>query len=141
MTLARSLVLLIPVATTLACGEMRPTAPGRNTGVITTTLPKPGTALVGTWSFTRYFYDDAGNLHGSQTVWTFYSAGNVTRQVYTDNFTAGVGDVITTTGTWTATPTNVDVAFQGSTVPTRYDYHFDGANLVLAGTTFVRLGP
>jgi hypothetical protein len=124
---------LIPFAAA-ACGDMRPTSPGRNTsGPIIVAVPNPGAALVGSWSFSRFFYDDAGNLHGSQTVWTFFSGGSVTRTLYSDNFTAGIGDVIVTAGTWSATPAAVDVVFQGSTTPTRYEYHFEGTTLVLAG--------
>ena len=138
----RSLLIAVCAAIAAGCGDMRPTAPGRTgtnsggTGVLTT---KPNSALVGTWSFSRFFYDDAGNLHLSQTVWTFGSGGDATRTVYADNITVGVGDVIVTTGTWTATSTEVEVRFQGSTTSTRYPYHFDGGALVLAGTAFIRL--
>lgn len=137
--LRASLFALLPFAAT-ACGDMRPTAPGQTGGKTVISTPTASTALLGSWSFTRFFYDDAGNLHSSQTVWTFMNGGSVTRTVYSDNLTAGIGDAITTIGTWTATSSAIDVTFPGSTTPTRYSYYFEGTALVLAGTAFIRLG-
>ena len=130
---------LMVVAGIAGCGDMRPTDPGRATGggVI---INKPAVnPLVGKWSFARYLVDDAGYAHLSQTVWEFRTGGGVTRTLYSDNISAGVGDVIVANGTWTTSGGNVQVLFEGSTTPVAYDYHFEGDRLVLAGTAFIRL--
>lgn len=131
------LLLAMAGAVALGCGEIRPTAPGRIVG--TAGSPTTSPSLVGKWSFTRLFTDDIGAAHLSQTVWSFAANGSATRTVYSDNLTAGVGDVIVTQGRWSSTPTVLSVVFDGSTTPNRYDYRFEGGALILAGTAFLPL--
>ena len=132
------LLLVLASAVAPGCGELPPTAPRRITGTSGTNTSTPTLlpSLIGKWSFTRLFYDDIGAAHLSQTVWWFAANGAATRTVYTDNLTAGVGDVIVTQGRWSSTPTVLSVVFDGSTTPNRYDYRFEGGALILAGTAF-----
>lgn len=97
------------------------------------------TALVGRWSFTRYFEDAGGSVHLSTTVWEFAPGGAATRTVFADNVTAGIGDAVVTTGVWSADARTLSVRFSGSSVPVQYEYRFEGGALILGGLTFVRL--
>ena len=122
------------------CGDARITEPARGgTSPIKVVVPSGNTVLVGKWSFTRFFTDDSGDFQSSQTVWDFGYTGNVTRTVYADNLTDGIGDAVVTTGKWTSSATVITVTFDGSSIATNYDYHFEGTALVLAGIAFVRL--
>jgi len=96
-------------------------------------------ALVGRWSFTRYFEDAGGSVHLSTTVWEFASGGAATRTVYADNLTAGIGDAVVTTGVWSADARTLSVRFSGSSVPVQYEYRLEGGALILGGLTFARL--
>jgi hypothetical protein len=122
----------------VGCGEVRPTGPGR-TGTGSTVLPKPTNPIVGKWSFTRLIVDDLGYTHMSQTVWDFSSGGAVSRTLYSDNLTTGVGDVVIATGKWATFGSTLEVTLAGSTAPTRYEYYFNGSSLVIANTSFIRL--
>jgi hypothetical protein len=59
--------------------------------------------------------------------------------VFADNLTAGVGDVVVTTGVWSADSRTVSVRFSGSSVPVQYDYRLEGGALILGGLTFARI--
>lgn len=95
-------------------------------------------SLIGRWAFTRSVSSADGSLHLSTTVWEFAASGVVTRTVYADNVSAGVGDAVISSGTWTADSRTVSIRLDGSTVPTVFDYRFEGGALILGGLTFVR---
>lgn len=98
-------------------------------------------SLIGRWAFTRSFGSADGTLHLSTTVWEFTAAGSAVRTVYADNITAGIGDAVVTSGAWTADARKVSIRLDGSTVPTVFDYRFEGGALILGGISFSRLSP
>ena len=95
-------------------------------------------SLVGRWAFTRSVSAADGSLHLSTTVWEFASSGRAVRTVYADNVSAGVGDAVISTGTWTADSRTVSIRLDGSTVPTVFEYRFEGGALILGGLVFAR---
>lgn len=98
-------------------------------------------SLIGRWAFTRSFGSADGALHLSTTVWQFTAAGSAVRTVYADNITAGISDAVVTSGVWTADARTVSIRLDGSTVPTVFDYRFEGGALILGGLSFARLSP
>lgn len=95
-------------------------------------------SLIGRWAFTRSFSSADGTLHLSTTVWEFAASGTAIRTVYADNISAGAGDAVVSTGTWTANSRTVSIRLDGSTMPTVFEYRFEGGALILGGITFAR---
>jgi hypothetical protein len=86
-------------------------APGIGIGIGGGTGGAHPSALVGRWSRVSYHRDGGGALHSSEMRWEFLAGGAVTRTIVTTNITFGLQDVETREGSWTATATEIVVAF------------------------------
>ena len=101
--------------------------------------------FVGRWSRIIYFYDEFGDLHSSQTVWTFALDGGGARTVFARNETMGWEDATVTLVRWSLQGPDVVVTYQPPDAGgARFDYRFEstasGEVLFLAGTAFLRIG-
>ena len=146
LALAAAAVLLAACAGDAITGNAAPPGP---TGTGTTGQTGGTNAegrLVGRWSRTIYFYDDSGDLHSSETLWTFASDGNGARTVYARNVTWGYEDAVVTLVRWSVDGSDVVVAYQAPDSGTaRFSYRFEpsftGDLLWLGDLRFVRVAP
>ncbi|HET7585137.1 MAG TPA: hypothetical protein VFK13_09520 [Gemmatimonadaceae bacterium] len=94
--------------------------------------------LVGRWRHTEIF-NTPNSIQSSQTVWEFRSDGIAVRTITVVDLTTGVGDVITSTGSWSTNGLVVTISFFppdfGSV---SFDFRIVGGVLTLGGIPFQR---
>lgn len=98
-------------------------------------------ALVGEWSLILVNQDASGALvSSSETRWRFASDGTATRTSIATSFISGIQDVVTTTGRWKATATNITITLSGSdmVLPWNIERSSQGEVLVLGTLRFLR---
>jgi hypothetical protein len=114
----------------LAGGSGAPTAPGGTQS-----------ALVGVWSLILVNQDASGALvSSSETRWRFASDGTATRTSIATSFVSGLQDVVTTSGTWSATSTTITINLPGGplVLPWSIERSAQGDVLVLGTLRFLR---
>jgi len=95
--------------------------------------------LVGQWSRTVVFDDDAGDIHSSRTIWRFDDDSSAKRTVIATSVAAGITDTVSTNARWEATATQVTITYQqpdSGAVTFPYTVHL--STLTLGGVQFVR---
>lgn len=100
------------------------------------------TSVVGTWrNFTTFFDAASGDTIVSETRWTFAAGGSCSKLVIHTFVNAGVQDTIFQGScNYTSGGSSVTITFVGSSVPTTFSVGFSGADLLLGGSRFQRVG-
>jgi hypothetical protein len=95
--------------------------------------------LVGNWTRLVLYDDEAGNLLGSRTTWTFSSDGNAVKTVVSTNFTEGLIDSTFALARWTTANGQVTVSFTEAGAGTvTFPYAVAGTLLTLGTLDFAR---
>ena len=140
------LCALLAAAMVAGCGErvdVTGTAGASRPGTGTSTGGTSGGAtdsrLVGQWSRTVLFQDNAGSVQASRTTWRFSANAFATRAVVASNLTFGFVDSVVTQARWRIQGGRLAISFLPSGAgEVLFDYRFDGATLLLGGVPFDR---
>ncbi|HET7622448.1 MAG TPA: hypothetical protein VFK39_11155 [Gemmatimonadaceae bacterium] len=95
--------------------------------------------LIGQWSHDEVFTDDNGGVHSSKTVWRFEEDSSARRMVVATDIAAGFADTVVANALWTATGTQLTIAFQppdSGSVTFPYQVHL--STLTIGGVQFKR---
>ncbi len=139
--LARAFVTLALAASTACGGDvvlgLRTGTPGTGGG---SGSPDRAPELIGRWTHTVIF-NTMNSVQSSETVWEFRADGGAIRTVTILDLTSGVGDVITSVGTWQTSGGVVTITFlppDFGSVSFGFQLSAGGGILTLGGTVFQR---
>lgn len=99
-----------------------------------------GPNITGTWRNVMSFTTSGGETIVSDTRWTFGTGGACSRTVLRTFVNAGVQETETRACTYVVGASTVEVIYEGSSVPVRFSIAFAGADLLLGGFRFTRIG-
>ncbi len=101
-------------------------------------------ALAGTWRSLSTLVLSGGGTMVLDLRWTFDATGGCSRTriqtIIDSNGMTGTETDETIACSYTVSGSTMTVAFQGSSVPSRFSVAFSGGDLLLAGTRFQRIG-
>ena len=100
---------------------------------------RAGASLVGVWR-NLFSITSSGETTVTDTRWSFGTGGACSRTVIKTFVTAGIETTDARTCTYTSGGSSVTIVFDGSTVPTTFSVAFAGADLLLGGFRFQRIG-
>ena len=96
--------------------------------------------LVGQWSRTVIFATDDGDIHSSQTIWSFQSDSTARRSVIATSVAAGIADTVIANARWEAGGTTVIITFEPpDSGVVSFDYRVQADTLTLGGLEFLRV--
>lgn len=101
-----------------------------------------GAALVGKWARTVWVTDAAGELHSSQTVWSFLSDGEASRAVVSWDAATGYSDTVVTWFWWRVNGSQLELDYQPPDAGSiGFGWKIESGVLYLGGTAFNRVSP